>query len=155
MAQIWGNLGSAYGSKGEWDRAIGYFAQALPTLAQLGDIHGMAATYNNLGLAYQSKGEWDRAIGYYKQALQTFEQLGDLHGMAGTYGNLGWFYHQQNQQAEAAHYMTQAFVILSQLGAAPEARQTGGLLVQIFGSPEAAQSYVNEFLAAMNSESTE
>ena len=76
MATERNNLGSAYEAKGEVDRAIRYYEQALASdLKTYGEDHPNVATErNNLGSAYDSLGEIDRAIRYYEQALAVFER---------------------------------------------------------------------------------
>ena len=57
------NRGLAYDDKGEYDRAIEDFDQAIrldPTAAE---------TFNNRGVARSHKGQFDRAIGDYDQAI--------------------------------------------------------------------------------------
>jgi tetratricopeptide (TPR) repeat protein len=146
MAQTYGNLGIVYRRKGEWDRAIEFYENALQTMERLGDIHGMAQTYNNLGLVYADKGEWDRAIEFYQKSLEISERVGDSHGMAQTWGNLGLLRQQQGEDELAARYFARSYLILSHLGAY-EAQRVGGWLVELLGSPEAAEAYLRDFLA--------
>jgi hypothetical protein len=55
--------GLAYYRKGEHDRAIGDYSQAITLNSKY------TAAYNNRGLAYRRKGEYDRAIADYDQAI--------------------------------------------------------------------------------------
>ena len=73
-AASYNNLGIAYYSKGDYDRAIEYFEWCLKIrVATLGENHPATATsYGYLGLAYFSKGDVDCAIEYYEKALHIF-----------------------------------------------------------------------------------
>ncbi|MCB4778669.1 MAG: tetratricopeptide repeat protein, partial [Sulfurovum sp.] len=70
-ATSYNNIGSAWKSKGEYDKAIEYHEKALKiTCATLGENHPSTATsYNNIGSEWKSKGEYDKAIEYYEKAL--------------------------------------------------------------------------------------
>ncbi len=57
------NRGTAYGSKGEYDRAIADYDQAIALNPKL------VEPYNNRGNAYNAKGEYDRAIADFDQAI--------------------------------------------------------------------------------------
>ncbi|MCG2830821.1 MAG: tetratricopeptide repeat protein, partial [Desulfobacteraceae bacterium] len=61
--EAYNNIGAAYRSKGEYDRAIEYYQKALEIgIKKLGPEHpNVAGAYNNIGLAYDNKGEYDRA----------------------------------------------------------------------------------------------
>ena len=75
-------LGLAYGNKGEYDKAIGYYEKDLAIqLKKLGVEHPRVGTsYNNIGLAYRSKGEYDKALKYYEKALAIrLKKLGAEH----------------------------------------------------------------------------
>ena len=63
-AAIHNSRGSAYGEKGEIDRAIGAFTKAI----ELNPNYAVA--YNNRGLAYRKKGDYDRAIVDYTIAKE-------------------------------------------------------------------------------------
>jgi tetratricopeptide (TPR) repeat protein len=98
-----------------------------------------------LGLVYADKGEWDRAIEFYENALQTMERVGDIHGMASTWANLGLLYEQQRRDEQAAQHFARALLVFDKMGA-PEAQQVGSWLVDLLGSAEKAQEYLEEFL---------
>ena len=141
MAKTFSNLGNICLAKGEGERAIGYYERSLEILERVGDIYVMAQTFGNLGIVYADKGEWERAIGYYEQSLEAKERMGDIHGMAQTYGNLGHLYQAQGDTDQAARYVAQAYLFFAQMGA-PEAQQIAGLLVNIIGSADAANAYL-------------
>jgi tetratricopeptide (TPR) repeat protein len=109
------NIGLAYDSKGEYDRAIGYFQKALKTdLKKLGQEHPkVAALYNNIGAAYDSKGEYDRTIGYYQKALTIdLKKLGSEHpDTAGVYNNIGLAYYSKGEYDRAIEYYQKALKI--------------------------------------------
>ena len=64
-------LGSSWYVKGEYDKAIEYFQQALASeIDNFGEAHPNVATIrNNLALAWKAKGQYDKAIAYYELAL--------------------------------------------------------------------------------------
>ena len=75
------NLGLAWNSKGEYDKAIEFYEKALTSdIKTFGTDHPSVATsWNNLGLAWNSKGEYDKAIEYLEKALKVFRKAGLLH----------------------------------------------------------------------------
>ena len=56
--------GAAYGNKGEYDRAISDFTEAIRLDPKL------ASAYYNRGIAYENKGEHDKAIADYTEAIR-------------------------------------------------------------------------------------
>ena len=64
LAEAFNARGVAYRLKGDLDRAIQDYSQAI----KLNDK--LAAAYNNRGVAYDRKGEYDRAISDYEQAIK-------------------------------------------------------------------------------------
>ena len=76
LAEAFNNRGIAYRLKGEHDRAIGDYNQAIRINAKF------AAAYNSRGIAYDGKGDYDRSIADYDQAIK-------LKPSAETYFNRG------------------------------------------------------------------
>ena len=56
--------GVAYGNKGDYDRAIADFTEAIRVDPKL------ATAFSNRGLAYEKKGSYDRAIADYNEAIR-------------------------------------------------------------------------------------
>jgi lipoprotein NlpI len=97
LAWAYYNRGNAYQAKGEYDRAIADYAQAI----QL-DPKDALAYYNNRGLAYRAKGEYDRAIADYTQAIQ----LEPKYALA--YNSRGYAYHAKGEYDRAIADYNQA-----------------------------------------------
>ena len=64
LAEVFNNRGVAYRLKGDHERAIQDYGQAIKLNAKF------AAAYNNRGVAYDHKGDYDRAIQDYEQAIK-------------------------------------------------------------------------------------
>ena len=64
LAEAFNNRGVGYRLKGDYDRAIADYNQAIKLNAKF------ASAYNNRGVAYDKKGEYDRAILDYDQAIK-------------------------------------------------------------------------------------
>src|SRR6266853_2078262 len=71
LAKAFTNRGSGYATKGDYDRAIQDFDQAL----QLNSNDAIA--FFDRGLAFAHKGDYDRAIQDYDQALQLNPKFAD------------------------------------------------------------------------------
>jgi len=86
LANLFLNRGVEYSSKGDNDRAIQDYDQAI----RLNPKH--ANTFYNRGVAYRSKGQYDRAIADYDQAIRLnpqdadfFFERGVAYGLKGQY----------------------------------------------------------------------
>ena len=120
--EAYNNIGMAYYSEGEYDRAIEYYQKALKIdLKKLGPEHpDTAIRYNNIGTGYYSKGEYDRAIEYYQKALKIdLKKLGAEHPkIAIRYNNIGEAYRSEGEYDRAIEYYQKALKIdLKKLGA--------------------------------------
>ena len=76
VAERRNNLGTGWSEKGDYDKAIAYYEQALASgLKNYGEDHpDLATRRNNLGAAWSSKGDYDKAIPYYEQALAFYSK---------------------------------------------------------------------------------
>jgi tetratricopeptide (TPR) repeat protein len=70
-----GNLGNAYQSLGEYQRAIDFHQQSLEITRQIGDRRGEALTLQNLGVAYQKSGRVREGFAASQQAMQILQEL--------------------------------------------------------------------------------
>jgi tetratricopeptide (TPR) repeat protein len=89
-AAIYFHRGNAYNKKGEYDRAIADFNQAI----QLNPKDAKA--FNNRGNAYDEKGEYNRAIADFNEALKLNPKD------AGAFNNRGSSYHKKGEYNRAA-----------------------------------------------------
>jgi len=115
FANLLNNLGLAYKSKGEYDKAISYHEKALEiNLITTGENNpDTASIYNNLGSAYNSKGKYDKAIDYYKKALEiVLKTIGENNPITATpYNNIGLAYHSKKEYDKAIDYYKKALEI--------------------------------------------
>ncbi len=72
------NRGNAWSEKGEYDKAIDAYTDALEMNPRL------TAAYNNRGRAWQEKGEYDKAIADYNQTLAIKPKDADAYGCRGS-----------------------------------------------------------------------
>jgi tetratricopeptide (TPR) repeat protein len=111
-----GNLGLAYSSLGEYQRAIEYHEQYLAIAREIGDRRGEGTALGNLGLAYNDLGEYQRAIDYHEQALVISREIGDRRGEGSDLGNLGIAYKNLGEYQRAIEYYEQGLVVDREIG---------------------------------------
>jgi len=111
-----GNLGIAYSSLGQVDKAIEYHEQALTISRETGDRRNEGNWLGNLGIAYKNLGQVDKAIEYHEQALTISREIGDRRGEGSRLGNLGSAYSDLGQVDKAIEYHEQALTIARETG---------------------------------------
>ena len=76
--KAYGNLGNAYLSLGDYQKAIDYHEKRLKIAKEIGDRIGEGRGYVNLGSAYWSLGFYRKAIEYHAKHLKIpVESLGE------------------------------------------------------------------------------
>jgi hypothetical protein len=78
----WNSYGAIWSTKGEYDKAIDSFNNALKSdMAMHGEYHPkVGRDLSNLGEAWKNKGEYNKAIEYYRKAALCFDmKLGENH----------------------------------------------------------------------------
>ncbi|CAB3993526.1 tetratricopeptide repeat 28-like, partial [Paramuricea clavata] len=123
------NLGIAYLSLREYQKAIDYHKKDLEISTAIGDRSGIArsngiATSNcNLGSAYSSSGEYQKAIDYHKRHLEISIAIGDRSGIrisncsfAKSNCNLGDAYHSLGEYQKAIDYHKKDLEISTVIG---------------------------------------
>ena len=111
-----GNLGLAYYSLGQYQRAIDYLQQALEIARAIGDRNGEGGCLGNLGSAYDSLGQYQRAIDYHQQPLEIARAIGDRKGEANARFNLGLELENVKQKSEAIDAYDNARQIYETIG---------------------------------------
>jgi tetratricopeptide (TPR) repeat protein len=110
------NIGNAYWSQGQLDKAMAYYHEALPRYRALHHKKGEGATLNNFAIVLLNQGEYVQAQHYSEQARQLKESIGDHIGAGIAYGTLGEIARQLGRYDEAlAHH--QRSLKLSQMAA--------------------------------------
>ncbi len=111
-----GNLGVAYDSLGEYQKAIEYYEAALKISREIGDRRGEENSLGNLGNAYESLGEYQKAIEYHEAALKISRGIDDRLGEGNTLGNLGNAYYSLGEYQKAIEYHEAALKISREIG---------------------------------------
>ncbi|OCQ95114.1 hypothetical protein BCR12_06885 [Limnothrix sp. P13C2] len=111
-----GNLGNAYYSLGQFQRAIDFHEQHRAIAREIGDRKGEANALGNLGNDYDSLGQYQRAIEYHEQSLAIDREIGDRQGEAASLGNLGNAYDSLGQYQRAIDFHEQSLAIQREIG---------------------------------------
>lgn len=70
-------LGTLYGEKGENEKAMKHFENALKYLKEDDDLSVRAMILTNLGIMNTMNGDFEKAVWNYKTAVEKFESLND------------------------------------------------------------------------------
>ncbi|XP_044167750.1 tetratricopeptide repeat protein 28-like, partial [Acropora millepora] len=114
--QGYGNLGNAYQTLGDYQKAIEYHEKHLKIAKEIGDRAGEAAGYGNLGIAYYSLGDYQKAIEYPEKYLKIAKEIGDRAGEGSAYGNLGNVYDSLGDYQKAIKYLEKCLKIAKEFG---------------------------------------
>jgi tetratricopeptide (TPR) repeat protein len=86
------NLGNAYRSSGQYQKAIFYHQQSLQISQSIGNKLNELGSLGNLGLTYYFLGQYQESLSFHQQALQISRIIFDKNGEAKSLGNLGSIY---------------------------------------------------------------
>jgi len=109
--KLLGNIGTAYASLSENNKAIEYWGQALMIAREIGDRQRQGFWLGNLGVAYSNLGENRKAIEYFEQALVIARDVGDQHRQVFWLGNIGGTYYDLGENHKAIEYFEQGLEI--------------------------------------------
>jgi diguanylate cyclase (GGDEF)-like protein len=124
-ARALSNLGSIAQRRGDPERAVRLFAQALVIQRALGDTHEIANSLNNLGFVYSTDlAEYDRSLGHHLEALRLREQLRDSGAIALSLNNIGIVYDRLRQYDRALVHFRRALAIRRALDLQPRIAAT-------------------------------
>ncbi|MGL5083700.1 MAG: tetratricopeptide repeat protein [Microcoleaceae cyanobacterium] len=122
-AAVCNNLGSAYRSLGQYQKAIEFHQQSLAIRREIGEAFGTsialrqgeANSLGGLGNAYQFLGQYQKAIEFHQQSLAIQREIGDRDGEANSLFNMGNALARLDQHYEALQSFQQALAIYEAL----------------------------------------
>ncbi len=103
-AENW--AGVAYYVKGEYDRALPFFMEALHFYSQSGDHAGLASGYNHVGLIYQTQMRHGDAIGWHRKGVHHGRLAGDLGSQCRNNFNIGLAFDELGMYDSAFYYVS-------------------------------------------------
>ena len=115
LAVAYSNRGLAYKSKGQWDRAIADFSEAIRLRPDF------VTAFNNRGNTYYGKGQFDRAIKDYDKAIRLKPDLAEAFSNRGNvYRKKGQFDRAIKDYDKAIHLKPEDGQIFANRGLAYE-----------------------------------
>jgi two-component system, NtrC family, sensor kinase len=109
------NTGLAYNVKGEYNRALAFFAEALELAVKLGYIKGAGRLYHNIGIVYSNVGKYPEALENYFKALKIREELGEKLGIASSVNGIGAIYFVQRKYTDALNNYLKALKLSEEI----------------------------------------
>ena len=111
------NIGAAYHSTGEPQKALVYYLKALSIWQQeVGDRSGFATTINNIGVVCHSRAQFEEALQYFEQALPITQEVDYRSGEATVINNIGRVYNSKGQFEKALEFYKKALPIRQEVG---------------------------------------
>lgn len=101
IAYSYNFLGIVRWGKGDLEKALNYFKNALSLMRENHDSRGASSCYSNMGLVYNDQGQYTLAETYTQKAFLTKQELNDKRGMAICQNNLGNIYQNQTNFKKA------------------------------------------------------
>jgi CHAT domain-containing protein/Tfp pilus assembly protein PilF len=111
-----GNLGWAYYSLGDRERAFALFEEAERRAAALGDTQGTILWLTTTGYVLQDSGDWARAEDSYRRALTLAEQIDGGSDIINSLESLAHISVALNQLAEGETYLRQLDPLIQKSG---------------------------------------
>jgi tetratricopeptide (TPR) repeat protein len=136
-----GNLGTAYRSMGQVQKAIICYGHALAIAREMENRQAEAAGLSGLGLCYATLGQTECALEHHQKSLDIDREIGSRQGEAIQLGNLGNCYADLGQTERAIEHYQKSLDIDREIGSRQgEAIQLGnlGICYAVLGQTERA-----------------
>ncbi|MCT7950429.1 tetratricopeptide repeat protein [Ancylothrix sp. C2] len=143
------NLGSAYNSLGQYQKAIEYHEKSLKIREKIGNQPDIARSLNNLGNTYNYLEKHEKAIEYCEKSLNIWNQLNNHQEIADTLNNLGNAYHSLGQYETAIKYHKKSLEIREEIGPQQDIAKSFinlGIAYYSLGKYETAIEYLKKSL---------
>ncbi|HPJ30336.1 MAG TPA: tetratricopeptide repeat protein [Methanothrix sp.] len=116
LAQVLGNMGSAYRSGQSYEEALESCRKSLEIFRSLEDEFGVAQMTGSLGRIYAEMGEFDLALQNYEKSLADFEGLGDQRQVAWILNRMGRVNAEIKAAEAAIGYYNRSMEIFEEIG---------------------------------------
>ena len=110
------NLGVAYNSLGNFQKAIEYQEKHLKIAKGLCDRYGEGKAYGNLGNSYARLGNFQKALEYHENDLKITKEIGNRCGEGTAYGHLGIILNHLGDFQQALEYLVKHLKIAKEVG---------------------------------------
>jgi len=123
LASSLGNIGSILRDRGETDKALERYAEAVEVARKINYKLGVAIELGNIGSLYRVKGETDRALKSHESALALAHEIGYRLGVATELGNIGLILASKRMYERAVPYLAESLMVFLAAGVANGPRQ--------------------------------
>ena len=101
LAGAYNNIGYVYGEKGDINKQIEYYLNALEIYEKIDDEVNLGICLNNIGFVYGSTGEVEKSLEYYGKALDLLKKVDNKKEIANTLRNIGYVWEMQGNVSQA------------------------------------------------------
>ncbi|MBI1227637.1 MAG: tetratricopeptide repeat protein [Bacteroidetes bacterium] len=115
IARSLNNMGLQYMNKGEFDKATGYYFEALEAGEKEKCKVCIATTLGNVGIIFWKKKEHDKAEAYFLKAIEELETVKDSQAIVRNLNNLGLIYTETQKLDKAEKVYNEAVSLLDQM----------------------------------------
>ncbi len=104
IASAYVSYGIYYHLKGEYDKALSYYALAQKIKTHLGDKKGAASAQNNAGIVHYMQGNYKKALELYENSIVILKAIKDTVTIANTYNYIASVYYYRADYNKALKY---------------------------------------------------
>ena len=108
LSNAYNNLATCYYFKGQYDKSIPLFEEALRLNKEIKSNDGISTNLNNLGALYQVIGDYEKAASFLHEAMEFDQVLGVEENMGFYLSNIGDNYLRLGQYKKSMEFMQQA-----------------------------------------------
>ncbi|MTI39591.1 tetratricopeptide repeat protein [Fulvivirga lutimaris] len=105
------NIGVGFWIRGEHDRALDSYYQAINIRDSIGGAIGLGNTYHNIGNIFRSRKNWDEAINWFNKSLKLRYEIDDQLGISYSINNLGLIAQERGNYDSALMLLNQGLKI--------------------------------------------
>lgn len=143
------NKGYIYIQRGDMDKAIALYNEAMKVEAAIGDKQGTSTSVNNIATIYFKQGKTDSALACFERGLKLQREIGAKEGIATSLNNIGAIYDGQGLTEKALDYYHQSLNIQEELKNKPKIATCLNNIAAIYnnlGQTDKALDYFNRSL---------